>query len=113
MKTLEEKLLSCYEVQGECWVLNKYFGDASGTQRQTDGIGYPRIPHKVNGKRVRFSAHRTAYEIWVGPIPDGHEVDHTCHNKLCINPAHLEAVTHPENLRRRRPYKRNAKKKTL
>ncbi len=107
MKTLEEKLSTCYEVIGECWVIYKYQYAWSGSHRQTDGQGYPRIPH--DGKKL--SAHRTAYEVWVGPIPDGHEVDHTCHNKLCINPAHLEAVTHSENLKRRRKYKRKVKSK--
>lgn len=45
-------------------------------------------------------AHRFAYETFVGPIPDGYVVDHLCGNKSCVNPAHLEAVTNTENLRR-------------
>lgn len=49
----------------------------------------------------RRSAHRTAYETWVGPIPDGLEIDHLCRVRDCIEPTHLEAVTHLENLRRK------------
>ena len=45
-------------------------------------------------------AHRASHEEFVGPIPDGHEVDHLCRNRICINPAHLEAVTKRENLLR-------------
>jgi hypothetical protein len=45
-------------------------------------------------------AHRVSYEALVGPIPDGLELDHLCTNPPCINPAHLEAVTHAENQRR-------------
>ncbi|MFN2485673.1 MAG: HNH endonuclease signature motif containing protein [Acidimicrobiia bacterium] len=45
-------------------------------------------------------AHRVAYEELVGPVPDGLELDHLCFNKSCINPWHLEAVTHAENVRR-------------
>lgn len=51
-------------------------------------------------------AHRVAYELWVGPIPEGMELDHRCKVRACINPAHLEPVTHAENMRRlgrRRP----------
>ena len=63
------------------------------------------------GKRCRYGiftvsshndvkAHRFAYELLVSPIPDGLELDHLCRNTLCVNPVHLEPVTHAENLRR-------------
>lgn len=45
-------------------------------------------------------AHRFAHELLVGPIPDGHQVDHLCRVRLCVNPDHLEAVTAEENVRR-------------
>lgn len=56
----------------------------------------------VNG-RVEL-VHRMAHEVWVGPIPDGFQVDHVydngCRSTLCIEPSHLEAVTPLENMRR-------------
>lgn len=58
--------------------------------------GYPAI--EVDGRRRQ--AHRVAHEVWIGPIPTGHEVDHLCFRPLCINPDHLEAVTPEENNRR-------------
>ncbi len=45
-------------------------------------------------------AHRWAYEHLIGPVPDGLEPDHLCRNKGCVNPSHLEPVTHRENMLR-------------
>lgn len=47
------------------------------------------------------SVHRVSYEATVGAVPDGLELDHLCRNTRCVNPAHLEPVTHDENMRRR------------
>ncbi len=50
--------------------------------------------------RQKVYAHRLSHELFVGPIPDGYEVDHLCRNTRCIRPDHLEAVTSRENWRR-------------
>jgi len=47
--------------------------------------------------RSSIPAHVFVYEQVVGPVPDGMELDHTCENKACVNPAHLEPVTGTEN----------------
>lgn len=52
----------------------------------------------VDGRMVR--AHRFAYELLVGPIPEGLVLDHLCAVTFCVNPAHLEPVTQRENARR-------------
>ena len=39
------------------------------------------------------AAHRRAYELAYGPIPEGHDIHHTCHVKTCVNPDHLRALT--------------------
>lgn len=78
--------------------------------------GYGRITVKdaETGRWRPELAHRVAYEEYVGPIPDGLVLDHTCHDpascrggwsclhRRCINPAHLEPVTPHENLMRGR-----------
>lgn len=45
-------------------------------------------------------AHRVAYELMNGSIPDGLVIDHLCRVRSCCNPDHLQAVTHAENVRR-------------
>lgn len=45
-------------------------------------------------------AHRALYELLIGPVLDGLELDHLCRTPSCVNPTHLEPVTHQENMRR-------------
>lgn len=50
--------------------------------------------------------HRLAYELEVGPIPEGLTIDHLCRNKLCVRPDHLEPVSLAENIRRSKAHRR-------
>lgn len=69
-----------------CWLWTAYVND--------DGYGM----FRDNGRLL--SAHVWSYEHEHGPVPDGLELDHTCRVRACVNPAHLEPVTHAENVRR-------------
>jgi hypothetical protein len=48
-----------------------------------------------------FLAHRVAFELAFGRIPEGLQLDHLCRNTICCNEFHLEAVTAKENMYRR------------
>lgn len=74
---------------GPCWL---WTGSVSGGDNRGDGYGR----FLVDGRFV--AVHRWAYEQWVGPVPDGRELDHLCRVRRCCNPAHLEPVTRRENL---------------
>lgn len=78
------------EVNG-CWIWTAY----------CDSKGYSRVrigSHK-NNSRIMTSAHILMYELF-NLIPDNHELDHLCRNRKCINPNHLEPVSHRENVLR-------------
>lgn len=68
---------------GPCWV---WVAGKNG-----DGYGTFQADGRVQG------AHRVAYELLVGPVPEGLELDHLCRVPACVNPVHLDPVTPPEN----------------
>ncbi|MEU4016199.1 HNH endonuclease signature motif containing protein [Microbacterium sp. NPDC028030] len=82
--TLAEVLNQGIQSRDGCWI---WGGPISSS-------GYGRIGS--------LYTHRVSYEIHVGAIPEGLQIDHLCFEKLCANPDHLEAVTQEENLRRQR-----------
>ncbi len=90
MTTSERLIAWCSVTDGGCWL---WLGDTAGNGESNQ---YGRI--RVNGKAWR--AHRLSYVNANGPIPDGLVIDHLCRNRLCINPAHLEAVPQRVNVMR-------------
>lgn len=60
-------------------------------QKSRDGYGR----YWLEGRHQQ--AHRIAYELLIGPIPAGLEIDHRCNNRGCMNPAHMVPATHREN----------------
>jgi hypothetical protein len=58
--------------------------------------GYGQFSHGAR-PTIKELAHRFAYELIVGPIPDGLHLDHLCLIRHCVNPNHLEPVTQAEN----------------
>lgn len=71
--------------------------------------GYGRFQAGRRGEGVK-AAHRVAFELARGPIPEGLVLDHLCRNPKCVNPDHLEPVTQRINvLRGTSPAARNAR----
>lgn len=78
-----------------CW---EYLG-----ARSERGYGNISVGSVLDGTRQVRKVHCVAYEFWVGPVPEGLELDHLCRNTSCFNPGHLEPVTHRVNIRRAYP----------
>jgi hypothetical protein len=94
--SVEERLLAKRVINSDgCWV---WTGCASNGNHSATPYGYM----SVDGRET--VVHRIAHEVWIGPIPDGLDVDHViargCRSTLCFNPAHLEAVTPRVNVLR-------------
>lgn len=97
-RPLSERLMGKFEPEPNsgCWLWTAAVA----------GSGYGHIGNRPGGNK---SAHRAMYELLVGPIPDGLELDHLCRVRICVNPAHLEPVTRYTNMLRGNTFtRRNA-----
>jgi len=84
-----DHLQDCIVVdENSCWIW----------QRCRNRLGYGQV--SVPGRRTRQNAHRAVYEHLCGPIAEGFELDHLCRVPSCVNPDHMEVVTHAENMAR-------------
>lgn len=79
------------DLSAPCWI---WQGPTSGNGR---GGGYPRM--SLDGRTV--AVHRVTAAHAFGYLHAGRQVDHKCRRRCCVNPAHLEPVTHLENCKRR------------
>lgn len=68
--------------------------------RHKKGYGVFGVGSMKDGTRRAVRVHRWFWEWLNGAVPTGKELDHLCRNRLCVNPDHLEPVTHTENIRR-------------
>ena len=90
LPSTEDRFWAKVEKSDGCWIWTG--------AKSLGGYAQVGIDHKV------VYGHRYAYEIARGPIPDGEQIDHMCHNRACVNPDHLRPVTRSENgLNRRGP----------
>lgn len=78
---------------GPCWMW------LAQINKET-GYGCFWIERDVVGNNVNAQAHRVSYELVVGPIPKGLQLDHLCRVRKCVCPSHLEPVTSTENTQR-------------
>ncbi len=90
--TLEERFWAKVDKRAsdECW---PWLGAKSTC---TPGFQYGSIGE---GHAYKHRVHRLSYELANGPLADDKQIHHVCRNTLCVNPAHLMAVTSPEHRR--------------
>lgn len=90
---VSERILRSISVTPDgCWEWTK--------RRNEHGYGNVSVGSAKDGTNRVKLAHRVSYECFVGPIPDGLTIDHLCRNRACVNPEHLEPVTHRVNVLR-------------
>jgi hypothetical protein len=87
--SLEDRFWARVDKEPTCWLWR-------GSQ---SAAGYGQVGHD----RKILYAHRLAYEMFRGPIPEGMEIDHLCRTHNCVNPDHLELVNRQTNAGRREP----------
>lgn len=90
--TVEERFFAKVEKGTDCWLWTG--------AHDKHGYGCFAPDGRRAGPRKLTRAHRFAYELLVGPIPEGLTLDHLCRVPACVNPAHLEPVTLRENILR-------------
>ncbi len=88
-QSLWDRAIDKFTIGSGCWIWHG--------AKETAGYGSISRGHRVEG---RARAHRLIYEWLVGPIPASLDLDHLCRVPACVNPDHLEPVTHAENMRR-------------
>ena len=104
--TLPSRLRSKISLTDSCW-------EWTAKRQHGYGVYFMRMEGtRATGRRSIFGkAHSVVFEALIGPIPEGTELDHLCRNKGCVNPEHLEPVTHAvNNLRGVSPPAINARK---
>ena len=94
---IEERFWAKVDRTVECWLW-------TGAQVISKSGRYGKL--KTDGK-MKY-AHRVSYEMSVGEIPAGMQIDHLCHNTLCVNPFHLRAVTQKQNMENRKGAQSNS-----
>lgn len=95
MITPQDRFWAKVDKSGGCWLWTAFV--------HPNGYGIFKVGRKAVG------AHRVAYELLVGPIPEGYEIDHrTSCPRNCVNPAHLRSVTQAQNKQNRPRTQKNS-----
>lgn len=87
---ITERLFPRLDVASDCWLWTG----------AVDIGGYGIISRGPRGATGTRFVHRAVWELLVGEIPEGYDLDHMCRVRLCCNPDHLQPVTRQENVNR-------------
>lgn len=103
-----ERFTEKVELNGPIPVHRPELGPCHVWEAGLSKTGYGKFREGGRGSK-HWRAHRFIYQLVIGSLQSGNQLDHLCRNKACVNILHLEEVTARENMRRSMPFRKHGR----